>query len=86
LAAFAKIKWLMKTRREEEVIIHNRRWPPARSRVFAGEGVSVLVQVASRLMQEHSWLGFEVSRVFIAQQNVPCFLLKAENLVCCRMK
>ena len=57
-----------------------------RSRVFAGEGFSVLVQVASRLMQEHSWLGFEVSRVFIAQQNVPCLLVKGEKLVCCVMK
>ena len=53
---------------------------------FAGEGFSVLVQVTSRLMQEHSWLGFEVSRVLIAQQNVPCLLLKGEKLVCCLMK
>ena len=48
------------------------------SGVFAVPGVSVLVQVASGLMQGHSWLKFEVSRVFIAQQNVPCFLVKAE--------
>ena len=40
----------------------------------------------SGLMQGHSWLEFEVSRVFIAQQSVSCFLLKAEKLVCCLMK
>ena len=56
------------------------------SEVFAMEGFSVLVQVASGLMQGHSWLKFEVSRVLIAQQNVPCFLVKAEKLVCCAMK
>ena len=57
-----------------------------RSRVFGGEGFSVLVQVARGPMQGHSWLNFEGSRVFIAQQNVPCFLVKGEKLVCCRMK
>jgi len=56
------------------------------SGVFADEGVSVLDQVARGPMQGHSWVKFEVSRVFIAQQNVPCFLLKPEKLVCCRMK
>jgi hypothetical protein len=53
------------------------------SGVFAVEGLSVLDQVARWLVQKHSWLKFEVSRVFIAQQNVPCFLLKPEKLVCC---
>jgi hypothetical protein len=38
-----------------------------RSRVFGGEGFSVLVQVARGPMQGHSWVKFEVSRVFIAQ-------------------
>ena len=50
------------------------------------EGFLVLVQVASGPMQEHSWLEFEVSRVFIAQQNVPCFLVKGEKLVGCLTK
>jgi hypothetical protein len=64
-----------------------------KSEVFAVEGVLILgfrcplvwikYQVASGLMQGHSGLEFDVLRVFIAQQNVPCFLLKAENLVCC---
>jgi hypothetical protein len=52
----------------------------------AAEQFRVLAKVASGLMKEHSWLEFEVSRVFIAQQNVPCFLLKAEKLVCCAIK
>jgi hypothetical protein len=56
------------------------------SKVFAGEGFSVLVQVASRLMQEHSWLGFEVSRVLNLAQNVPCLKRKGEKLVCCAIK
>ena len=56
------------------------------SGVFAVEGFSVLDQVARGLVQKHSWLKFEVSRVFIAQQNVPCFLVKGEKLVCCVMK
>ena len=56
------------------------------SEVFAMEGFSVLVQVARVLMQGHSWLKFEVSRVLIAQQNVPCLLLKGEKLVCCGIK
>ena len=57
-----------------------------RSRVFAVPGVSVLVQVGTGPMQGHSWLKFEGSRVFIAQQNVPCLLVKGEKLVCCLMK
>ena len=42
--------------------------------------------MARGLVQKHSWLKFEVSRVFIAQQNVPCFLVKAGKLVCCAIK
>jgi hypothetical protein len=73
----------MNTRREEEAIIA----PMApESQVFAVEGFSVLDQVASGLMQGHSWLEFEVSRVLNLAQNVPYFLLKAEKLGCCRMK
>jgi hypothetical protein len=49
----------------------------------AMEGFLVLVQVGTGPMKGHSWLEFEVSRVFIAQQNGPCFLVKAENLICC---
>jgi hypothetical protein len=56
------------------------------SEVFAMEGFSVLVQVASGLMQGHSRLEFEVSRVLNLAQNVPCFLVKAEKMVCCPMK
>jgi hypothetical protein len=37
-------------------------------------------------MQGHSWLEFEVSRVFNLAQSVPCLLLKAEKMVCCLMK
>ena len=33
-----------------------------RSRAFAVPGFSVLVQVGTGPMQEHSWLEFEVSR------------------------
>jgi hypothetical protein len=56
------------------------------SGVFAVEGLSVLDQVARGLVQKHSWLKFEVLRVFIAQQNGPCFLVKPDNLVCCAIK
>jgi hypothetical protein len=56
------------------------------SGVFADEGLSVLDQVARGLMKGHSWLKFEGSRVFIAQQNVPCLLVKAKKLVCCAIK
>jgi hypothetical protein len=37
-------------------------------------------------MQEHRILEFEVSRVLNLAQNVPCFLLKAEKLICCAIK
>jgi hypothetical protein len=37
-------------------------------------------------MQGHSRLEFEVSRVLNLAQNVPCFLVKAEKLVCCPLK
>jgi hypothetical protein len=50
------------------------------------EGFLVLVQVGTGPMKGHSWLEFEVSRVFIAQQNGPCFLVKAGKLVCCPKK
>ena len=50
------------------------------------EGFLVLVQVASGLMQGHSWLEFEVSRVLNLAQNVPCLKREVEKLVCCRMK
>jgi hypothetical protein len=56
------------------------------SGVFAVEGFSVLDQVARGPMQGHSWVKFEGSRVLNLAQNVPCFLLDAEKLVCCRMK
>ena len=56
------------------------------SGVFAVEGLSVLDQVARGLVQKHSWLKFEVSRVFNLAQNVPCLKRKAEKMVCCRMK
>ena len=81
-AAFAKIKWPMKARREEEVIIALA----TRSRVFGGEGFSVLVQVASGPMQGHSSLDVELRRVFNLAQSVACLLVKAEKLVCCLMK
>ena len=54
-----------------------------RSRVFGGEDGAV---VGTGPVQGHSWVKFEGSRVFIAQQNVPCFLVKGEKLVCCVMK
>ena len=57
-----------------------------KSEVFAVEGFLVLDQVASGLMKEHSWLEFEVSRVLNLAQNVPCLLVKADKLGCCRMK
>jgi hypothetical protein len=56
------------------------------SGVFAAEQFRVLAKVASGIMKGHSWLKFEVSRVLIAQQNVPCLLLKGEKLVCCGIK
>jgi hypothetical protein len=43
------------------------------------EGFLVLVQVGTGPIKGHSWLEFEVSRVFIAQQNGPCLLAKAEQ-------
>jgi hypothetical protein len=46
----------------------------------------VLVQVGTGPMKGHSWLDFEVSRVLNPAQNVLCFLLKAENLICCAIK
>jgi hypothetical protein len=45
-----------------------------------------VVEVGTGPMKEHSWLEFEVSRVLNLAQNAPCFLLKAEKLVCCAIK
>jgi hypothetical protein len=73
----------MKARREEEAIITDG---PRERGGGAMEGFLVLVQVGTGPMKGHSWLEFEVSRVFIAQQDVSCFLLKAEKLVCCAIK
>ena len=56
------------------------------SEVFAGEGFSVLVQVARGAMQGHSPLDVELRRVLNPAQSVPCLKRKAEKLVCCRMK
>ena len=56
------------------------------SGVVGWEDVAHRWESDSGPMQGHSWLKFEVSRVLIAQQNVPCFLVKAEKLVCCAMK
>ena len=58
----------------------------SRSRVFGGEDGTFVAVVGTGPMQGHSWVKFEVSRVLNLAQNVPCFLLKAEKLVCCRMK
>jgi hypothetical protein len=52
----------------------------SRSRVFAGEGFTVLGEVASGLMQEHRSLEFEVSRVFSLQPRAEaCPLFVAEG-------
>jgi hypothetical protein len=56
------------------------------SGVVGWEDVAHRWESDSGPMQGHSWLKFEVSRVLIAQQNVPCLLLKGEKLVCCLMK
>ena len=57
-----------------------------RGKALAVEDGTSVVEVGTGPMKGHSWLKFEVSRVFIAQQNVPCFLVKAEKLVCCAIK
>ena len=57
-----------------------------RSRVFGGEGFSVLVQVARGMMQGHSPLDVELRRVFNLNYSVACFLGKAKKMVCCAIK
>jgi hypothetical protein len=57
-----------------------------KSEVFAVEGFLVLDQVASGLMQGHSWLEFELRRVLNLALSAPCLKRKAEKLVCCLRK
>jgi hypothetical protein len=49
--------------------------------VVGWEDVAHRWEADSGLMQGHSRLEFEVSRVFNLAQSVPCLLVKAENLV-----
>ena len=50
------------------------------------EGFLVLGQVGTGPMQGHSSLDVELRRVLNLAQSVPCLLVKAEKLICCRMK
>jgi hypothetical protein len=56
------------------------------SKALAVEDGTFVVEIGTGPMKEHSWLKSKVSRVLIAQQNVPCLLLKGEKLVCCAIK
>ena len=56
------------------------------SDTLAAECYRLWAKAGTGPMQGHSRLEFEVSRVLNLAQNVLCFLLKAEKLVCCRMK
>jgi hypothetical protein len=57
-----------------------------RSKALAGKDGTFVTVVGTGPMKEHIWLEFEVWRVLNPAQNVPCFLVEAEKLVCCRMK
>jgi hypothetical protein len=72
----------MKARREEEAIIADgpRERGGRDGRVF-GSGAG------RNRADEGTQLGeTEVSRVLNLAQNVPCFLVKAEKMVCCAIK
>jgi hypothetical protein len=56
------------------------------SGVLAVEGLSVLDQVARGLVQKHSWLKFEGSRVLNLAQDAPCLKREVKKLGCCRME
>jgi hypothetical protein len=72
------------TRREEEEI--SAAGHRAGGAGVAAEQCRVLVKVASGLMKKHRKLEVEFSRVLNLAQNAPCFLLKAEKLICCPTK
>ena len=56
------------------------------SDTLAAEDYRLWAKAGTGPMQKHSWFEFEVSRVLNLAQNVPCLLVKAEKLGCCRME
>ena len=63
-AAFAKTKWPIKTRREEEVIIADGPRERGGGARWKGFWFWCRVQVGTGPMQGHSWLDVELRRVF----------------------